>query len=207
MPDAWRFVVAASGVQADKAGSAKDRYNRASLGTRALVALANTSAGATWPTLAAALASAPDAMVRLRALAAERGTDGFSAADLSLRLDHFVGEDARVPLAAAAFRAADVAAIDELSRASQDDADRLLGNQTPETRLLAALAREQGAFASSSFGAGFGGSVWALAPASDADAFAARWLTAYRAAYPAMVRAEVFVTRPGPGAVDLSLSE
>ena len=207
MPDAWRFVVATSGVQADKAGSAKDRYNRASLGTRALVELANASNGAAWPTLAAALASAPDARERLEALVATRGLDHFTPADLRTRLDHFVAEDARVPLAAAAFRAADVAAIGELSRASQADADQLLNNQTPETRRLAALAREQGAFASSSFGAGFGGSVWALAPASDADAFAARWLAAYRAAYPAMVRAEAFVTRPGPGATDLSLSE
>ncbi len=207
MPDAWRFVVAASGVQADKAGSAKDRYNRASLGTRALVELANASAGTPWPTLAAALGSAPDALDRLHAIAATRGTDSFSPADLGTRLTHFVAEDARVPLAAAAFRAADVRAIDELSRASQADADELLGNQTPETRLLAALAREQGAFASSSFGAGFGGSVWALAPTADADAFATRWLAAYRSAYPAMVRAEVFVTRPGPGAVELSLSE
>ena len=48
---------------------------------------------------------------------------------------------------------------------SQESAERLLGNQVPETAVLVASARAFGAFASSAFGAGFGGSVWALAPA------------------------------------------
>ena len=207
MPAAWRFVVAASGVQADKAGSAKDRYNRASLATRALVGVANAIAGASWPTLAAYQASAPDALDQLRERLGAHGSGGFTGADLLTRLTHFVAEDGRVPQAAAAFRSEDVAAIGALSAASQADADQLLDNQTPETRVLARLAREHGAFASSSFGAGFGGSVWALAEAGEAPAFALRWLEAYRAEFPSMGRAEVFITRPGPGVVDIPLSE
>jgi galactokinase len=73
--------------------------------------------------------------------------------------------------------------------------------------MLVRLARDCGAFASSGFGAGFGGSVWALAPADEAPAFASRWLDAYRAEFPAMSRAEVFVTRPGPGVVEIPISE
>jgi len=42
---------------------------------------------------------------------------------------------------------------------SQDGAERLLGNQVPETIALARLARDLGAVAASAFGAGFGGSV------------------------------------------------
>ena len=38
----------------------------------------------------------------------------------------------------------------------------LLGNQVPETIALARAALAHGAFAACSFGAGFGGSVWAL---------------------------------------------
>lgn len=207
MPAAWRFVVASSGVQADKAGSAKDRYNRASLATRALVDVANTAAGASWPTLSAYLSSAPDTVGQLREWLASRTAGQFSAEDLRTRLTHFLAEDGRVPQAAAAFRREDAAAVGELSAASQADADSLLDNQTPETRALARLAREGGAFASSSFGAGFGGSVWALSDADDAQAFALRWLEAYRAEFPAMSRAEVFITRPGPGVVELPLSE
>jgi galactokinase len=207
MPSAWRFVVAASGVQADKAGSAKDRYNRASLATRGLVEVANAADQASWPTLAAYLSSAPGALDRLRERVASTGSREFSAADLRTRLKHFVDEDARVPQAAEAFRREDVAAIAALSAASQADADDLLDNQTPETRMLVRLARECGAFASSGFGAGFGGSVWALAPSDEAPAFASRWLDAYRAEFAAMSRAEVFVTRPGPGVVEIPISE
>ena len=45
---------------------------------------------------------------------------------------------------------------------------------------MAKLAREHGAFASSSFGAGFGGSVWALVPAAEAAAFGERWIARLR---------------------------
>ncbi len=71
----------------------------------------------------------------------------------------------------------------------------------PETVALARLARELGAHAASAFGAGFGGSVWALVDAAGADAFREDWLAAYAARHPvAAARAEAFVTRPGPGA-------
>jgi len=39
-----------------------------------------------------------------------------------------------------------------------------LGNQIPQTIFLAKTARQLGAVAASAFGAGFGGSVWALVP-------------------------------------------
>ena len=139
---------------------------------------------------------------RLRERLASEGSGHFSADDLQTRLEHFIAEDGRVPQAASAFRREDAAAIGQLAAASQADADRLLDNQTPETRALARLARECGGFASSSFGAGFGGSVWALSPADEAAAFAVRWLEAYRAQFPTLNRAEVFVTRPGPGVVE-----
>ena len=67
-----------------------------------------------------------------------------------------------------------------LSADSQREADELLGNQIPETILMAKLARDNGAFASSSFGAGFGGSVWALVPAGEAAAFGERWIERLR---------------------------
>ena len=94
----------------------------------------------------------------------------------------FVRETARAPQAAVAFRDADRAAIGELAADSQREADELLGNQIPETILMAKLARDHGAFASSSFGAGFGGSVWALVPAAEAAAFGERWIARLRTA-------------------------
>ena len=82
--------------------------------------------------------------------------------------------------------------------ASQSDAELLLQNQVTETVGLARAARTLGAFGASSFGAGFGGSVWALVGRSEAADFAARWLTEYRAAFPARESATVFLAPPGP---------
>ena len=55
---------------------------------------------------------------------------------------------------------------------SQVAAEELLGNQVPETISLAKHARALGAYAASAFGAGFGGSVWALVSRSEAEQFA-----------------------------------
>ncbi|MGD9525023.1 MAG: galactokinase, partial [Gemmatimonadales bacterium] len=64
-------------------------------------------------------------------------------------------------------------------------------NQVDETRYLVAEARRQGAIAASAFGAGFGGSVWALSTRQEAAAFEARWLEAYRSAFPARAKEAV----------------
>jgi galactokinase len=160
-------------------------------------------------TLAAALASQPDAEDRLCDLArgGHAGYSGYAGDDLVRRLTHFVRENARVPLAVNAFRAADMAAIGSLSADSQHDASTLLGNQVPETDALAALGRDAGAFAASSFGAGFGGSVWALVAADRVTEVAHAWRTAYRSAHPEARRVEWFEARPAPGAMRLDLSE
>jgi galactokinase len=117
---------------------------------------------------------------------------------LATRLSHFVAEDGRVPAAAKAFAAADARMLGCLSRDSQREADEWLGNQTAETRALAASAFDLGAMAASSFGAGYGGSVWALAPGSEARAFGAAWLAEYRRRCPHVSGMEWFTARPGP---------
>lgn len=114
------------------------------------------------------------------------------------RLRAFEAEDARVPLAADAFARGDVSAIGRLAADSQRDADALLGNQVPETRALVTLALAEGAAAASSFGAGWGGSVWALVDTAGAPALLDRWLEAYRRAWPAR-RAAGFVSPPSAG--------
>lgn len=174
LPDAWRFVLTPSGVAADKTGGAQGPYNNLARGAGALLRLWNTSQQPA-TSLAAALATSPDAAASLRELASRSDTEGWPAAAITKRLDHFVREDARIPLALAAFRQADSATLDRLSAESQLDAETLLGNQIPETVALAGAARGRGAFAASSFGAGFGGSVWALVHSDTAHEFAGRW--------------------------------
>jgi len=54
------------------------------------------------------------------------------------------------------------------------------------------------------FGAGFGGSVWALVAADVAEQFLTRWRKAYAHDFPEHTsHAEFIVTRPGPGATRL----
>ena len=204
MPDAWTFVIASSGVQADKADSVKERYNRAADGVRALHAIWNKHAAAPARSLADALASSPDA-IHLLTARLEPSADGrFSVEDLKRRLQHFVRETARAPQAAVAFRSADHATIGALATDSQREADELLGNQIPETILMAKLARDNGALASSNFGAGFGGSVWALVPAAEARAFGERWVAAFERAVPQVGKVAWFTARPGPPATEIA---
>jgi galactokinase len=174
LPDDWCFVLTPSGIAADKTGGAKGPYNELARGAEVLLSLWNASYGRA-ASLAAALATAPDAAARLRELASHSRVEGWSTVKLTNRLDHFIREDARIPLAVEAFRQADPTALDRLSADSQRDAELLLANQVPETAALAGSARGLGAFAASSFGAGFGGSVWALVHRLGAPEFAARW--------------------------------
>ncbi len=202
MPSDWRFVIMNTGVHAAKAGSARERYNRASDATRALVSLGAGGHDEPAGTLADLLRSDPEAEAVLRARLAEL-PDSIGAASLARRLDHFIREDARVLPAAGAFRDADRAALGDLARASQEDADVLLGNQVEETRQATMIAREAGAFAASSFGAGFGGSVWALVEAGEAAAFLTRWQERYARAFPVRRDIDGFVTAPAEGLSEL----
>jgi galactokinase len=204
MPPEWSFVIASSGVHADKAGSVRDDYNRASLAARALLQCWNEASPVPARSLGAAICE-EGAAKKLRELICARTPAGYTQAALVARLSHFVAEDGRVPLAARAFASADAPALRDLSHDSQREADEWLGNQTPETRALAAAAFDAGAMAASSFGAGFGGSVWALVPSSDATAFADAWLADYRRRCPARSGAEWFVARPGPALTEVAV--
>ena len=203
MPAQWSFVIASSGIQADKADSVKDRYNRASTGVRTLHDLWNRRSGEPAPSLCAALAGGASAVKRLEKWI--EGDGAFTADELRLRLHHFTRETVRAPQAAAAFRDANQDALGQLSADSQRDAHELLGNQIPETIALAELAREIGAFASSSFGAGFGGSVWAAVPTTDAQRFGEEWIRAYAQRMPHVGKIDWFIARPGPAATEIPL--
>ena len=203
VPADWRFLIMPSGVEAAKAGAARARYNRASLATRALADVWRRHAddSRSMP-LARMLAESTYNEAALREAIARHPHADFSADALERRLAHFVRENGRVMPALEAFASADREKLGELTAGSQADAESLLGNQVPETSALAAMAREAGAFAASSFGAGFGGSVWALAGASDAAEIASRWQRSYAERFPSLAAAAVpAILRPGTAAL------
>jgi galactokinase len=199
------FVIGASGVAARKTGEAQAQYNRASRAAMRLLQHWRAATGRSDGSLAAALASASDAVERAHEVAQRAADDEFSAAELVERLEHFIEESERlVPLAADCLLRHDTAGFGAAVDRSQEIAERRLHNQVPETIALARLAREHGALAASAFGAGFGGSVWALVPRDASREFAERWSAAYgRKCSGAAPRATFFATQPGPAAMNL----
>lgn len=201
LPQDWRVVVTSSGVAAEKTGAARTSYNRVAQGAAILLDLWNASERPA-VSLAAALGSDPSARERLRSLIRAAGVPGWPADALEMRLQHFVREDARVPEAVRAVRNEDMTSVGALAASSQSDSEMLLKNQVAQTVALSRLALACGAFASRSFGAGFGGSVWALIGRRDAAAFVDRWRTAYSSNYPE-ARAVSFLAQPGAPVVEL----
>jgi galactokinase len=205
LPETLTLVVAASGVAAAKTGAARARYNYAANLVAELVSLATARTpegpfGPRGPTLADIIDAGPGALECLGDDIA-RSTGRFSAMELFRRLDHFIEEDRRIlPAALDALRARDWGAFGRAVDRSQRAAETLLGNQVPETIELQRQARGLGAHAASAFGAGFGGSVWALVDTDGAAEFADRWLSQYAERHPDVAAwATSFVTRPGAG--------
>ena len=96
--------------------------------------------------------------------------------------------------------AGDLAALGRVVERSQAGAERLLGNQVRETIWLARRARELGAVAASAFGAGFGGSVWALVRQDIIPELLERWRDDYLETFPRRSAARFFGTIAGPPA-------
>lgn len=203
VPQDHVFVIAVSGVVAEKTGSARDAYNRASLAVRAILDAWRALAGRSDASLAEAVAHG--AAAQLPDILERATFGGFTADLLAARFRQFVEESNEiVPAAGDALISGDLGRFGVLVDRSQHLAEALLRNQVAETAALAASARELGAVAASAFGAGFGGSVWALVPAESAATFTARWQSGYAEAFPrAAASASFLATRPGPAAISL----
>ena len=204
-PDNLVFVIAVSGVVAAKIGAVRERYNRAARTVRHLLQLWNTATLRTDATLADALNSAPAAPLQMQGIARAGATEEFSAEHLLARLEQFQTEtNVNVPMAADAAARGDWTEFAKYVAASQAGAEQALENQIPETISLVREGLACGAIAASAFGAGFGGSVWALVQTSEADEFCRKWRAAYGQAAPATAaRAQFFTTRPAPPAFEL----
>lgn len=200
-PSDMHLMIGVSGVRAPKRTRALGAYNAASdLATRLGVAWAR-SHPEDEPLLGAALESdlfEETAMIEIIDSIAN-GPDDREA--LWHRFSQFHDEcTVVIPDALDAWQSEDWTAFGEAVSRSQEMASEWLGNQIPETNVLARLARESGALAASAFGAGYGGSVWALVPAGQSAAVMERWSTAYTELYPEhAAKAHFFRDRPSAG--------
>ena len=205
-PSQWALVVGVTGVLAHKTGAALEDYNRGPNTVQAVLARWNEATGRTDASLAGAVRHLIGDATGEQAAGDPALKDLLRLCDPGYerqRIEQFLVESlVLVPDGARLIDAADPGMGEVLER-SQELADRGLRNQVPQTRLMVSLAREAGAIGASSFGAGWGGSVYALVPADDAEDFATQWLQTYRDRAPEAERAATIVTRPGPGACRL----
>jgi galactokinase len=205
VPDRHVFCVGASGVVAEKTGAARGSYNHAAACTGRILRLWCAASSQDHPTLAAALASATDAESQFEAVIDSLADSPADASAFKSRLAQFADESNRIiPAAGDALERGDIESFGNLVDRSQQNAETRLGNQVPETVALARSARELGAAAASAFGAGFGGSVWALVREGEAAEFCNRWHEQYLRRFPARTRdARFFVTRAAKAAHQL----
>ncbi|KAL1518550.1 hypothetical protein AB1Y20_002839 [Prymnesium parvum] len=227
-PAALRLVIAVSGATAHKGTERLHDYNHAALlalwAADAAMARAETAepspprlAGVV-RAFAARLGVEPaDEAVRAAVLAAIAPLDdgsycpsgraagggrGFAAGALAARFSQFFEESERIiPAFVAALGRDDRAAMRALVRRSQELTVSHLKNTIEETEWLPAAAERLGAIAASAFGAGFGGSCWAMVETEQADALCDSWRAAYVEAFPKHEStSSFFVMSPGPGA-------
>jgi galactokinase len=196
------FVIAVSGVTADKTGNAREKYNLASRAAKETLKIWREATGRTDATLFDAATHATSAPERIREMLRKTTGSSYSSQALLDRFEQFFEESTQiVPGAAEALDAKDLDTFGKLVDRSQELAGQKLGNQVPQTIELARSAREIGAMAASAFGAGFGGSVWAMVPTEQAAEFLNRWQDDYRNRFPAEAeKSAFFVSRAGPAA-------
>jgi galactokinase len=200
-PKGMALVIAVSGIRSRKSGPQREAYNRLSLATRVILDRWREASGTQAVTLAAA-AMEPAAQAAIEQLLVDHPDPAFPPGFLAGRFRQFVSESLEIiPEAALALERKDLQSFGRLVDRSQLGAEEGLHNQVPETTHLARHARALGAHAASAFGAGFGGSVWAMVDAAEADRFGKQWIGEYRRAFPAAARrAEYVRSELGPAA-------
>lgn len=202
LSDGCYFVIASSGVTAEKTGAALERYNRVSRRLTSGLEAWRRATGRADVSVGAAVNSSPDAPNRIREVLKDVSGSEYSSQSLIERFDQFVIESSEIiPAAGDSLERGDLAEFGRLVARSQQCAERSLENQIPETIALVRQATQLGAIAASAFGAGFGGSVWALVNSSPQE-FCDQWKAQYTQAFPGRAaQAEFFVTRAGPAAM------
>ncbi|HVN09639.1 MAG TPA: galactokinase family protein [Patescibacteria group bacterium] len=202
-PPEFSFLIAVCGVAADKTGAAREQYNRASGAAAEILRIWRESTGRGDASLFRAAVAAGDARERIRQELRKHPSQRYTAESLLDRFDQLVEEcGSIIPEAVSALRVKDLEKFGSCVDRSQTLAEQKLGNQIPQTAELARSARRLGALAASAFGAGFGGSVWAMARADEAADLLKHWQQDYRRQFPVEAeRSTFFTSGAGPAAI------
>jgi galactokinase len=201
LPPGLSFCLASSGVRAEKTKTARERYNLAADRARRVLLTLNET-GLKAKTLGAMIEDPEFDLADCRAVL-RRVQEG---RELECRLVQFYSEVAvLLPEVMAALNSDDAQRLATAVIRSQEMAEKHLENQVAETVHLARSALEMGAIAASAFGAGFGGSVWALVKTAVGKPFLDAWRSDYLHAFPGRIEsAEFFLDPTGPPACSLA---
>ena len=202
-PGDWRMVVAFSGVRAEKTREALEKYNMASRRAKDAVGVFNRLSGRSHPTLREVVDHEPKPSGEgwLRELDRAAAAAGGMAPALADRVRQFILEDrTHVPGAIEALNARDIGRFGKLLSDSHRASKRDLWNIVPEVDFLMESACELGAAGASGFGAGFGGSIFAVTTADRAEALVECWRGRYQVRFPDRAKeADFFIAQPSPG--------
>ncbi len=198
LPKDYRLALATCGIQAEKTQEALEKYNELSLLTQRAVQLWNEHSSLKVKQLEE---------IRIQDSSSRKTLNSYFKSELNRgrlkeRTQHFYTEMQLLnPSHWIRDGQLDVQLFSLVANLSHEGAVELLKNQIPETAYLARAATQVGATGASAFGAGFGGSVWALFNSGEAQVGLKRWKEIYSQKFPeAAEKAKFFLSHPGPGA-------
>ncbi|GMQ81349.1 MAG: galactokinase family protein [Rhodothermia bacterium] len=202
LPTDLTFVIASSGMRAQKTTGAKGDYNSVVRLAAQSVDIWSKAMGEKRATLRDVVTSCDFSLDAFESCVNKKESDVDIRYALLNRVRQFIEETQIViPGVIESLQTGDYESLQRHVFRSQQMADEWLGNQVTETRHLVDAARDNGALASSAFGAGFGGSVWALVPSKDSLRFLEQWFAAYGRSFQHRLRkAYFFQEKTGPGA-------
>jgi len=193
LPHDLAFVVAFSGFPSPKTKESKEAFNRLAGNAAEIPRAYNAARGTRYKYAGQMLDVSPAEFAQ--------AVDNTALAE---RYAHFREQNTDIiPGAVKALRAGDGGAFGKIVSKSHESCKRYLRNISPEIDALARCALECGAFGASGFGAGFGGSAYAVIHRSDAKDFIQRLERAYLAQCTPPSPPIFFVCEPSAGAREM----
>ena len=209
LPEDLAYLILYSGAKARKTGEAMYKYNLVAKRAGLVVDRYNNAYGTAHRLMRHIIEensslTADSTLDKVKKAAAnykERGRD----LDLPGRFHQFYLEDQEfIPKATKALGSQDYEELARVTNLSHEASKTYLWNIAPEIEFLQKEALRLGALAASGFGAGFGGSAYALVQVEDAQEFAERIGDLYRRRFPRYVKkAKFFRAYPSTGACEL----
>lgn len=209
LPDDLAYIVLYSGLKSEKTGETKYMYNLAAKKANLVVELYNHAFGKSHKLMRDILAENQSIETNKMLTKVTQATSHYSELgqdlDLPNRFYQFYLENKIfIPNATKALATRDYTSLANVINLSHNASKNYLCNIAPEIDFLQKEATRLGALAASGFGAGLGGSAYALLRADDVEDFSERIEKSYKRKFPNYSKvASFFQAHPSIGACEL----